>query len=350
MTRSASGIPLSTSDARWAVEQACLAPSVHNTQPWKFSWDGTSFELHADTARGLTVSDPDGRELVISCGAALFNLRLALRKVGYDAAVEILPDRSNPRFLARITVDEGAPADPEERRAYAAMTRRHTHRAAFEDRPLEPAVAVAMQHAADAESAQLVFVAHPGQRRRVLSLARAAERALGYDADVQAEISDWTPPPGSRRRDGVPVTAYAVDGVTSEDDLARRDFDQGRRQGAAEAVENVPGVIGILVAERDIQQDWLAAGQALERLLITGARHDVHAALHSQMTELAPIRSELRRELSVNGYPQIVLRFGYATDVQHTPRRPVDEILTDGLTAMTLDVRDVDQARAPLSR
>lgn len=327
MTSTIYGTPLSAKNARWAVEQACLAPSVHNTQPWRFGWDGTSYELRADASRGLTASDPEGRELVISCGAALFNLRLALRKLGYDASVAVLPDMSDPRLLARVTASESAPADPEERRAFAAMTRRHTHRGAFDDQPLAPGVAVAMQRAAEEELAQLVFVADPGQRRHVLTLARAAERALVGDIDVQAEISDWTPAPGSRRKDGVPVTAYAAEPAARPDDLAPRDYDQGRGHGIGLRVENGPGVIGVLVSEGDVVADWLAAGQALERVLVTAAQHGAYAALHSQLTEVRHLRDELRRELCIPGHPQILLRFGYAPDVERTPRRSVDEVL-----------------------
>jgi len=321
------GIPLSTKDARWVVEQACLAPSVHNTQPWRFTWDGTSFELYADTQRGLTASDPDGRELVMSCGAALFNLRLALRKVGYDADVRLLPDVTNPRLLARVTVAEAQPADVDERRAFAAMTRRHTHRGAFDDQPIGPDLAVALQRAADLEHGQLVFVADPGQRRHVLALARAAERALVNDVDVQAEISSWTPSPGSGRKDGVPVSSYAAEPVSHPDDLAPRDYDQGRGYGIGEAVVNAPGVIAVLATASDLEQDWLRAGQALERVLVVAAQRGAYAALHSQLTEVAHLRNELRRELCLSGYPQILLRLGYAPDAQHTPRRPVGDVL-----------------------
>jgi nitroreductase len=327
MTPGTFAIPLSTEHAKWAVEQACLAPSLHNTQPWRFTWDGSTFELFADMARGLTASDPDGRELVISCGAALFNLRVALRKIGYDYRLEVLPDRDNPRLLARVTVEESTPADPDERRTFAAMGRRHTHRAAFDDVVLEPQIAVYLQRAAELEGAQLIFVADPGQRRRVLSLARAAERALAHDLDVQAELNDWTPTPGSRRADGVPVTAYATDPVVGVDELAPRDFDRGRGLGLADNVVSTPGLVAVLVSDGDLQDDWLAAGQALEHVLVRAALHGVYAALHSQATEVPSIRSELRRELCVPGYPQILLRFGYSDDVRHTPRRRVDDVL-----------------------
>jgi hypothetical protein len=327
MTPTTFGIPLSTTDATWAVEQACRAPSVHNTQPWRFTWDGAAFELYADTSRGLTASDPDGRELVLSCGAALLNLRLALRKLGYDSDVALLPNAADPRLLARVVVAESAPADAAERRAFAAMMRRHTHRGGFDDQPLAPDVVVALQQAADREFGQLVFVVDPGQRRRVLSLARAAERTLAEDDDVAAEIMDWSPSPGSRRTDGVPVSAYPVAPVTQPDDLAPRDYDQGRGQGVGEAVDNAPGVIAVLVTDGDQQRDWLRAGQALERVLVDAARHSAYAALHSQLCEVASLRAELRRELCTSGYPQILMRFGYAPDVSQTPRRPVNAVL-----------------------
>ena len=326
MTTGTFAIPLSTQDAQWAVEQACLAPSLHNTQPWRFTWDGSAYELYADTTRGLTASDPHGRELVISCGAALFNLRIALRKLGYDAHVAVLPDTSNPRLLARVAVTESTPATAGDRRRFAALRRRHTHRGAFDDLVLAPQIAVYLQQAAELEGGQLIFVADPGQRRRILSLARAAERALAQDLDVQAELSEWTPTPGSRRADGVPVTAYAAEPLAGADELAPRDFDGGRGLGRGDSRFNTPGLVAVLVTETDLQDDWLAAGQALERVLVCASAHGVFAALHSQATEVRNLRDEVRRELRVPGYPQILLRFGYSDEVLHTPRRPIADV------------------------
>ena len=325
-------VPLSTLQAKWVVEQACLAPSIHNTQPWQFSWDGKHFGLYADTARGLTATDPDGRELVLSCGAALFNLRLALRKVGYDAHVAALPDKKDPRLLARIVPTEALPATVEERREFAAMLRRHTHRGGFDDDALAAGLMVHLQRAAEIEGAELVYLSDPGQRRHVLTLARAAERAMLNDLDVQSEVEAWTPTPESRRRDGVPTAAYARRPIAQVDDLPQRDFDQNRGHGTEVAVARAPGVIGVIVTPSDLQEDWLRAGQALERLLIVAAERGAFAAIHSQLTEVRHLRDELRRELLAAGHPQLLLRFGYAPDGHRTPRRPVDEVFV-------LDVR-----------
>jgi hypothetical protein len=319
--------PLTVPEIRWAVEQACRAPSVHNTQPWRFRFADRTFELWADTSRGLTASDPDGRELVISCGAALYNLRVALRKLGYSAVVHALPDRRQPRLLARVAVSESVPADAAARRAYAALSRRHTHRGGFDERPLPPALAVRLQEAAEAEGGQLIFVHHPGQRRRVLQIARAAERALSADGGVVSELAEWTPAPGSGRRDGVPAAAYARAPAGDPDDIQSRNFDLGRDYGALDPVVSPPGTVAVLATEGDLEPDWLAGGQALEHVLVTAAEHWVFAAMHSQVAEVDDLRAELRRELCASSHPHLLLRFGFAGNAPLTPRRPVADVL-----------------------
>jgi hypothetical protein len=318
---------LTATDVRWLVAQATRAPSIHNTQPWLFHWDGRAFELRGDTTRGLSAADPEGRELVLSCGAALYNLRLGLLKLGLRGAPSLLPDRREPRLLARVVVEPGQPADAGVRRMYAAMTRRHTHRGGFEDRPLSADLLVQLQQAAADEWATLLYVHDPGQRRRVLHLARTAERTLAGDERIRAEIAEWTPPPRSRRRDGIPTTAYAQEPSALVDDLPARDFDLGRGYGQFDDGNQPPGGVAVLMTARDLEVDWLQAGQALEHVLVTAAERSAFAAMHSQVVEVRNLRDELRRELCTSAYPQILLRFGYTADVQLTPRRPVDDVL-----------------------
>jgi hypothetical protein len=320
--------PLTVHEARWAVEQAGKAPSIHNTQPWRFRWSGGTFELYADTSRVLSASDPDGREAVVSCGAALLNLRVALRKVGFDAKVGLLPDARDPRLLARVVATEASPATPEERKLYAALLRRQSHRGGFEERPVPSSVLVELQRAATEEGAELVYVHDLGQRRRVLELAGRAETALSTDDRVRAEIADWTPPPGSRRRDGVPTSAYEAEPRSHDDDLPARDFDQDRGQGSLRPTAPMPaGVIAMLATTGDLQRDWLMAGQALQRVLVTAAQHHVFAAVHSQLAEVSSLRNELRREFYDAGHPQLLLRLGFAAPSALTPRRPVADVL-----------------------
>ncbi|MDQ1695608.1 MAG: hypothetical protein QOJ03_961 [Frankiaceae bacterium] len=320
---------LRPAEVRAIVAAASRAPSVHNTQPWKIAWDGIVFTVAADTSRALAVTDPDHRELAMSCGAALYGLRLALRKFGFDSTVELMPT-DDPGLLARVGPKPGIPADAEERLMFAAISRRHTHRGPFDDRPVSAELAVRLQQAAAEEHALLFYLTDPGQRTRLLHLARAAERELRQDPRVREETEAWTPEPNAGRRDGIPSTAYAGPQSTNNiDELQARDLDLGRGIGQLHEPSRRPGTLAVLATERDDAKAWLVAGQALQRLLLTAARHGAFAAIHSQAVELPHVRAEIRRELSTAAVAQLVLRLGYAAEATTTPRRAVDAILTD---------------------
>src|SRR5262249_18497486 len=115
-------------DARVAVEAAAWAPSVHDARPWVFAVENDRISLRADPERRLDVSDPEGREMLISCGAALFTLRVAIRRLGYEPHVRLLPDRDRPNLLADVHLGVRLPEAAENRRLYGQIRRRRTHR------------------------------------------------------------------------------------------------------------------------------------------------------------------------------------------------------------------------------
>ena len=316
-------------DIHALVQASTSAPSIHNSQPWRFEWDGQALSLIADTSRTMAIVDPQGRELVISCGAALFNLRMAARKLGMGVSVDAVPASGDPRLLATVRFCPGDPASASERLLFAAMNRRHTYRGPFAARPLPPELAVRLQQAAHGEGAALLYVLEPGQRGRVLHLARSAERDLAADLRVRAEIEAWTPNTGSRRRDGIPAFAYGpASNGDNRDELPHRDFDLERGLGEMSTAPIRAGGIAVLASERDTVESWLAAGQGLQRVLVTAAMHDVFAALHSQVIEVPNLRLELQRELCTSLVPHLLLRFGYPLEEPPvTPRRPVSDVL-----------------------
>jgi hypothetical protein len=112
---------------------------MHNTPPWRFTADGgPQVSLHADVDRRLAVADPDGREMMISCGAALFTVRLTLRSLGYVPQTRVLPEPGQPTLVARVSWRPGADADEFERRLSGHVLTRRTHRDAFDPGPLPP--------------------------------------------------------------------------------------------------------------------------------------------------------------------------------------------------------------------
>jgi nitroreductase len=328
MTMQVSSSTLDESQVRWIVTQATRAPSVHNTQPWRFRWDGQAFEVIADLRRGLVISDPQGRELAMSCGAALFNLRLALRHLGLQGTAELLPDHEDSHVLARVGVSPGDPIREVERRWFEAVARRHTHRGAFSEEAITPGLAVRLQEAAETQGAFLLYVSDPGPRRRILHLARAAERLRGADDEAREETAGWTPAPGSTRRDGVPARAYSPGPpAAGPDELAGRDFDLDRGYGQVERTSQPPASIAVLMTHEDLAVDWLQAGQALQAVLLAAAAEWSFAEVHSRVTEVPNLRAELRRELASAAHPQLMLRFGYAGSSPSTPRRPADDVI-----------------------
>ena len=181
---------------------------MHNTQPWWFSADGQQISLHADVGRRLAVADPDGREMMISCGAALFTVRLALRSLGYIPGAHVLPDPAQPTLVARVTWRQRAAVTDFERRLASQVRQRRTHRGAFDPVPLSPDLIAALREGAARYGAILRIVTDDGQRAALAAAVETAERATHLDSSRVQELVVWTSPPGSPRTDGVPPTSY----------------------------------------------------------------------------------------------------------------------------------------------
>jgi hypothetical protein len=309
------------------VATAAQAPSVHNTQPWRFraSWD--TIELFADPSRKLPRVDPDGREMLISCGAALFGLRLAIRQLGQLPDVRLLPDPAQPGLLARVRPGTAAPLTPTEQQMLTAMPHRHTHRGPFTAAPLPRGLLAALQHDAVAEGCILVLVDQPGRYQQLSSLVTAADRQQHANPEVRAELRRWTRPPGSPAPDGVPAHAYPAASTPVTGKLAQRDFGLGRRLGLLTAGGPPPAATAILITPADTRADWLRAGQALHRLLLHAATWWVFASLHTQPLESPPTRAKLTARLARPGVPQMVLQLGRAHSAAATARRPPDDLL-----------------------
>jgi nitroreductase len=315
---------LAPADVAAVIAMAARAPSLHNTQPWQFRARGDVIELLADSRRQLLRLDPAGRELTISCGAALFGLRLGLRRLGYLPAVELLPDPAQPELLARVRPDGRAAMTAEEAELMAAVPHRHTHRGPFTPGELPARLLMELQRDAAAEGSELVAVDGPAQvvaLGRLVELAAAEQRA---DDQIAAELSRWIRPPGSSARDGVPAAArtLAAEG-TLRARMPRRDFGA---PGTELADGAPPAVTVVLTTPGDSAADWLRAGMALQRLLLHAATRWVFASLQSQPLESSAHRGEVRTLLGLAGQPQMLLELGHANTALATPRRPHSEL------------------------
>ncbi|WP_326822805.1 Acg family FMN-binding oxidoreductase [Streptosporangium sp. NBC_01756] len=320
-----------TSAIRAAVQAARWAPSVHNTQPWSFAVDGEEIALRADSDRKLRLSDAPGREMLISCGAALMNLRLALRALGCEPQVRVLPDPDRPALLATVRMGETAVADDHTRLLYAEIERRRTHRAGFTDLPVPDRLVETLIFQASAEGARLTPVRSEAAVRVIAGLTCAAQDVQSQDRLLTLEMISWSQPPGSSRGDGVPVHGYPREPRRTNPHFAQRDYAHGHPWGsdADQFFSTSTGTVSVLTTPADTREDWITAGQALQRALLHASAYDVHAAFHTQALEMFHLREFLRQELLSGEYPQMIMRLGYTSDDSEGIRRPVTDVLQE---------------------
>ena len=317
------GVPESV--VRRLVLLACRGPSVYNTQPWAWRLRPDGMDLYADHQRRLPVADPTGRELVLSCGAALHHAQVAARALGWEPTVRRFPDPSAPALLAEVRL---APALPPRSAAadIRAVQERSTDRRRFTSWPvpderLERLAAEAREWDTDA-----VAVTDVADRFRIDLLVGRAHQLQARDPDVLAEQEQWL---DRRRGDGVPTST--VPDRPPPDASHRSRFGVGSLEDTGRDLEGTDGMI-VLCAEEDAPGAWLRAGEGLSALWLHAVRQGLSVVPLSQVVEVDETRAALRHEV-FGGLvePLLLLRVGWqAIGRRHlvaTPRRPLDQVL-----------------------
>jgi hypothetical protein len=302
---------------RRLIGAAGAAPSIHNTQPWRFRAAGDVIEVHGDPDRMLWVADPRGRALHLSCGAALFNLRLAIRMMGARPLVWPLPDPdAEPTLLASVRLADGRPATQQERELFEAITLRHTSRAPFSGHPIPEAVQIGLEQEAGLEFALLRMLS-ARDAAAVLELAAAASRKLAANFDHRIELGHWI---GIAGDDGIP--ARALGSHPDREPAPVRDFSYASPAAALPAAtfEQQPQ-LAVLSTARDEPADWLRAGQALQRVLLTATTSGVATSFLYQPIELHDIEQPASDWWPWPECPQIIIRLGYGPPEAGSPRR-----------------------------
>ncbi|MGW4209283.1 Acg family FMN-binding oxidoreductase [Lentzea sp. NPDC004789] len=308
-----------------ALTTASLAPSVHNTQPWRFRVRQDRIELHPDPSRKLAATDPEDRELRLSCGAALYNLRLALQDLGVRPLVTVLPGHDAPGALAVVRRGGTLKIDDEHRALLRAVPHRRTNRRPFLEATVDPRQRHALVRAAELERSWLHVVTTREDRARLKKFVQQAHEIQLGDEGVQAELAAFTGHrPGAT--DGVPPASAGVR-PAMQDEWVFRDF-QGPERRPGKDYESDPLVV-VLCSFYDGPLGDLQAGQAMQRVLLTATTHGLSASFLSQPVEVRRVREDLRRALGGLLVPQTVLRLGFSTPVPPTPRRSVAELLIE---------------------
>lgn len=317
-------------EVRTVVQVAGLAPSVHNTQPWRFTWDGAGLDLREEMSRALPVLDPSGRERVLSCGAAALQAELAFAEFGWATDVTLLPEGERAEVLARLRITGRKEATAEEHALVAAAARRTTDRDPYQPRQIPVDVLARLRAAAECQGAWLRVVDPVRDEVTVDVLSAHADDLQRRDPAYLAELACW------RTETGVQgVRTRALPEVPHEErgsNLSLRDFDAAsgpgdarRRSSEPPRAEN-PSVV-VLGTGGDGRRDWLIAGRATARVLLQATVENVAAQPLTAVLEVSATRARLRSSLCLVGHPQMVLRLGYGTHGPVSGRLPVDQIL-----------------------
>jgi iron-sulfur cluster repair protein YtfE (RIC family) len=312
------------------LRYAVLAPSSHNTQPWRVRIDDEALLLYADRTRALPVVDPDDRELEISCGAFLHHLRLAIRQHGYEGEITLLPGSGDRDLLARIELGAERRPSYDDRLLFWAIAKRHTSRRPFIARPLPSELAQSLVEAAEAEDALLSLLGEDRRREEFTRLVAEADRIQMHDDRFRRELAAWVHGDHDNSRDGMAGHAVGIPRLLSSvAPLAIRTFDLGKGVAAHDEklVEATP-LLAVLGTDGDTTRERLAAGQALSRVLLRAGQDEISASFLNQPIEVAELRPRVAELVGGSGTPQLGLRFGYGPKARPTPRRPVREILS----------------------
>lgn len=318
---------------RRAAERAVHAPSIHNTQPWQFVVDDESLEIRADGSRRLPVLDPRGRQLLISCGCALYNARVAIAASGFEPLVRRFPDPERPEVVARVQVGRRR-YSPGSSALDSAIDHRRTNRRAFSDAPVPDWLVTELQLAARAEDAFLFPVLRPDHRAVVTALSELADQLERGDQAYTDELARWTTD-DPRRADGVQAASVPYAGVDSgrRDPLPIRQFDL-RGTGWLPPSSGSDGDQGLLLlcSHDDHARGWLRAGEALEHVWLTLTDRGYWASPLTQVVEVRDTHERLKRELGLAAEPQLLLRVGRAPETAPTRRRPATDVIIDERT------------------
>lgn len=307
------------------LEMAARAPSIYNSQPWRWRVSDDKLDLYVDASLHLPSTDPDGRDLIVSCGAALNHCVVALAAMGWRARAQRLPDPGDPDHLATIETC-GCTIDPVDVMLAAAIPRRRTDRRTYGPWPV-PAGDIALMGARAARAG--VILRRLDSLDALNSIVAQAVRSHLTDREYLAELTTWSGRYGSRA--GVPARNTPTPEPTAA--LPSRVFAGpmlAQPPDVSPADENA--VILALGTRTDDRLSRLRAGEATSIVLLTATSMGLASCPVTEPLEIRQTREALRTEVfGAGGHPQMLLRVGWAPinadPLPPTPRRELDAIV-----------------------
>lgn len=322
------------------VHWATLAPSGHNSQPWRFVLFDSAIEIRPDMSRRLPVVDPDDHALFVSLGCALENMLVAAEHAGLSARVSYFPSRSAG---LRVSLSSAAPAGCAVRKGlFGVIPRRQSTRRAYDGRVIPAATLEALEAAADESGVSLCILRRADDFERVVARVREGCQAQFRDPDFLRELTAWvrfSRKEVEMRGDGLAADALGMPFVPRW--LGERLLRLGAMSGweAARVARQVrsSSALVVFVAESYTRTSWVRTGQAFQRFALTATAHGLQHAHVNMPCEVPAVRDRLRRDLDLSGWPMLLIRLGYARPMPRARRRLPEEVVIAeaGVTAAT---------------
>jgi nitroreductase len=321
-----SGHSLDIETIRSALLLAVRAPSVHNSQPWLWRVGENTLHLYANLELHLPHSDPDARDLMLSCGATLHHCVVAMAALGWQSTIHRFPNPAEPTHVAAIELHPHYPVDKADIALAAAIPRRRTDRRRYSSWPVPQAdIALMVARAARAD-VMLRRVDALDDLKRLIAEAAWRHRS---DHDYLTELAAWSgrygsiagvparSTPGSDSGAGVPTRVFAG-GVLAETPDGKSPQDNA--------------VVVALGTASDDKSARLRAGEVASLLLLTATALGLASCPITEPLEVTETRTQLAREVfGAEFYPQIMLRIGWAPvnadPLPATPRRGLSDVV-----------------------
>lgn len=308
---------------QWAI----LAPSSHNSQPWRFAVDGSRIHVFADLACWLRIADADRREFFVSIGCAIENLLVAASHFGFAAETFYAPDlsaqgteESDLFRVATIHVDRKRPTKGYRAVLFDAITKRKTNHDPFEERDVAAEDLLALKEQVDEEDIRLWMTSDEDVHASMQSMVARANAMQFVDQEWREELAEWI----GKGAFGTPWLFSKIGQLA----MTYLDLSDATTAKDRQRIASAP-VLAVLVAEEDSPRTHVRAGQVLERVWLAATQRGIQLQPMNQILQIPEIKKEVQRLLPDAGmHPQITFRMGYATpERRRQPRRSVEEVL-----------------------
>ncbi|HMO34335.1 MAG TPA: nitroreductase family protein [Lacibacter sp.] len=314
------------------LEAAALAPSGHNTQPWKFTVEGHYIRLAPDFSRRLPVVDADNHALYISLGCALENLVLAAAGYGYGANVMYDRKPGETAVVIHLYEDNDVLKDP----LFDSIAQRHVNRSEYSSEVLPYELLHLLQKAVNEEEVELVFVTDEERRQKLAKLTAVACRLQFRNPAFRDELLQWVRfNSKTAKATGDGIFSGSIGSPAVAPAVGRFFFRHFVTPGseavkAAELAEQAPALL-VLATRQHNPEGWIRLGRNFERLALSATRYNLSHSHLNMACEEAPVRHRLRETLQLAGEPLLLLRLGFAkAELPPSLRRPVEDMLVKG--------------------